>query len=85
MLVVFSPAGNLLKNSTLSFGSSVCLCSLEALKSISSNIAVIFSGLVYNTNWYEESNLIPFFYWNICAYVNIGTDIYGLHRFCNNC
>lgn len=84
MLVVFIPVGNLLKYSTLSFGGSVWPCNLEALKYLSNNTAIIFLVLVYNPNWYEESNLIPFFSWNICAYVNIGTDLYGLHTFCNN-
>lgn len=83
--MVFIPVANLLKNSTLSFEGSICLCNLEALKSLSNNIAVTFLVLVYTTNWYEDSNLILSFYWNICAYVNIGTDLYGLHMFCNNC
>lgn len=83
--MVFIPVRNLLKNSTLSFEGSVCLRNLEALKSISNNTAVTFLVLVYNTNWYKHNNLIPFFYWNICACTNIGTDLYGLHMLCNNC
>lgn len=62
VLEVFIPVGNLLKNSILSFESSVYLCNLEALKSPSNNITVTFLVLVYNTNWCKGGNWILFFY-----------------------
>lgn len=60
ILVVFFPVVNLLKFSVLSFEGSICLCNLEAR-----NKAVTFLVLVYNVNWHKDSNLFPFFYWNI--------------------
>lgn len=60
ILTVFFPVVNLLKISTLSFEGSIGLCNLEVL-----NKAVTSLVLVYNANWHKDSNLIPFFYWNI--------------------
>lgn len=64
--MVFFPVVNLLKISALSFEGSICLCNLEVF-----NKAVTFLVLVYNANRHKDSNLIPFFYWNIALVLTL--------------